>query len=602
MKRTEVAEKYKWRLEDIFATPEGWEKAFEQLKGNADALSKYRGKLADKENIYNCLKESESQSMLLEKLYAYARMRQDEDTRDPESKSLCDRIENLYVAISANNSFIVPSLTKLPYKFLKELAQDPKFSEYDYFFKRLLQQKKYVLSEKEERLLAEGGEIFGSFSDIFTMLDNADLDFGEITDEKGEKVKLTHAKYSYFMQSPDRKVRKRAFKGYYKAYIGHIHTIAQVYASSVKKDWYMSRVRGCKSSLERALKGEDVSPAVYNRLLTAVNRNLKHLHSYMKLRKRALGLPKYHMYDMYVPIIKDAKLELSYEEACELVMEGLRPLGKEYGRILKKAIEERWIDVFESEGKRSGAYSFGVYGVHPFVLLNYEKTAHDVFTIAHELGHSLHSYFSSRNQPYSKADYTIFIAEVASTVNEVLLLKHIVNKTGDEKLKKYLLSYYLDMFRTTLFRQTQFSEFEARVHRMAENGQPLTYKNMCELYLELNKKYYGPHVICDDEIQYEWARIPHFYRNFYVYKYATGLTSAVSIAKGILEGGNEVKERYIKFLSSGGSDSPVELLKITGVDLTVAKPYRDAMSEFEGTLRQLKKLLGEKGENGTKER
>jgi oligoendopeptidase F len=322
----------------------------------------------------------------------------------------------------------------------------------------------------------------------------------------------------------------------------------------------------------------------------------------MKLRKRALGLPKYHMYDMYVPIIKDAKLELSYEEACELVMEGLRPLGKEYGRILKKAIEERWIDVFESEGKRSGAYSFGVYGVHPFVLLNYEKTAHDVFTIAHELGHSLHSYFSSRSQPYSKADYTIFIAEVASTVNEVLLLKHIVNKTGDEKLKKYLLSYYLDMFRTTLFRQTQFSEFEARVHRMAENGQPLTYKNMCELYLELNKKYYGPHVICDDEIQYEWARIPHFYRNFYVYKYATGLTSAVSIAKGILEGGNEAKERYIKFLSSGGSDSPVELLKITGVDLTVAKPYRDAMSEFEGTLRQLKKLLGEKGENGTKER
>jgi len=595
VKRTEIAEKYKWRLEDIFETPKDWEKAFEQLKESAGALSKYRGKLSDKENIYNCLKESEQQSMLLEKLYAYAKMRQDEDTRDPDSKSLCDRIDSLYVQISANNSFIVPSLTKLPYKFLKELAQDSKFWEYDYFFKRLLQQKKYVLSEKEEKLLAEGGEIFGSFSDIFTMLDNADLDFGEITDEKGEKVKLTHAKYSYYMQSPDRTVRKRAFKAYYKAFISHIHTIAQVYASSVKKDWYISKVRGYKSSLERALKGEDVSPAVYSRLLSAVNRNLKHLHSYMKLRKRALGLLKYHMYDMYVPIIKDAKLELPYEEACDLVLEGLKPLGEEYGKILKKAIEERWIDVFENEGKRSGAYSFGVYGVHPFVLLNYEKTTHDVFTIAHELGHSLHSYFSSKAQPYSKADYTIFVAEVASTVNEVLLLKHIVNKTQDWQLKKYLLSYYLDMFRTTLFRQTQFSEFEAKVHQMVENGQPLTYKNMCELYLELNQKYYGPSVISDEEIQYEWARIPHFYRNFYVYKYATGLTSAVSIAKAILEGGEEARERYIEFLSSGGSDSPVELLKITGVDLTAAKPYRDAMSEFEGTLRQLKKLLSEKG-------
>lgn len=593
MKRTEIADKYKWRLEDIFETREGWEKAFEELKASADLLTKYRGKLADKESIYNCLKDSERQSMALEKLYAYAKMRQDEDTRDPESKSLCDRMDSLYVAISSNNAFIVPSLVKLPYRFLKELSQDPKFSEYDYFFNKLIEQKKHILSEKEERLLAEGGEVYGSFSDIFTMMDNADLKFGEIIDEKGEKAALTHARYSYYMQSPDRKVRKRAFKTYYRSYIDHIHTIAQVYSSSVKKDWYLSKVRGYSSSMERALKGEDVNPKVYDRLLTAVNRNLKHLHSYMKLRKRALGLPRYHMYDMYVPIVKDAKLELPYEEACDLVLKGLKPLGKEYNSLLKKAIGERWIDVFETEGKRSGAYSFGVYGVHPFVLLNYEKTTHDVFTIAHELGHSLHSYFSNRSQPYSKADYTIFVAEVASTVNEVLLLKHIVNNTEDKHLKKYLLSYYLDMFRTTLFRQTQFSEFEAEAHRMAEEGRPLTYKNMCDMYLELNKKYYGPSVISDEEIQYEWARIPHFYRNFYVYKYATGLTSAVSIAKMILEGGEESKERYIKFLSSGGSDSPVELLKITGVDLATARPYRDAMSEFESTLKELKKLMNE---------
>ena len=590
MKRQEISEENKWKLEDIFLSIEEWEKSFNALKSKADLCLKYRGNLKTKEQILNCLKDSENISQDAEKLYAYAKMREDEDIRDSKYKILGDRIENLFVSIMAKNSFIVPSLSTLPVKFLKELQGSPEFADYNYFFKKLIEDKKHILSENEEKLLAEGGEIYGSFSDIFSMIDNADLLLPEINDENGKKVQLSHAKYGYYMQSKDRNLRKRVFKEYYKAYINQIHTIAQVYGSSVKKDWYLSKAHKFNSCMERALKDEDVSLAVYEKLLEAVGKGLKPLHSYVAFRKRVLKYKQLHMYDMHVPIAENAQLQLPYEKACGLVLEGLKPLGEEYGELLKKAFADRWIDVYENDGKKSGAYSLGVHGVHPYVLLNYEKTAHEIFTIAHELGHSLHSYYSSKNQPYSKSDYTIFVAEVASTVNEVLLLKHIVKVTEDVNLKKYLLSYYLDMFRTTLFRQTMFSEFENKVHLMAENNEPLTNENMSEIYLELNKKYYGKSVVSDDEIKYEWARIPHFYRNFYVYKYATGITCAISIAKSVLSGGQREVDAYIKFLSSGGSDSPVELLKIAGVDLTTKKPYKDAMTEFEDTLNELKKL------------
>lgn len=590
MERNQINQNDKWKLEDIYASEKEWEKAFEQLKDNANLCQKYKGRLYTTDSIYNCLKDSEKLSKQVERLYAYAKLRQDEDTRNSKYKTLSDRIENLYVTIMSTNSFIIPALSKLPVKFLKELKNNSKFSDYDYFFKKLIDDKKYVLSEKEERLLSKGGELFGSFSDIFTMIDNADLELPEIT-YKNEKIKLSHAKYSLYMQSEDRILRKKVFSNYYKAYINKIHTIAQVYSSSVKKDWYFANIRGYKSSLEKSLKNEDVSVKVYDKLIYNVNKNLKHLHSYMKLRKKALNYSKLHMYDLYVPIVKNADIKLSYQQACETVLEGLKPLGEEYNNLLQKAMKDRWIDVYENEGKKSGAYSMGVHGVHPYVLLNYEKTTHDVFTIAHELGHSLHSYYSEQNQPYAKADYTIFVAEVASTVNEVLLLKHITANTKDKNLKKYLLSYYLDMFRTTLFRQTLFSEFEAEVHKMVEENIPLTYENMSKIYLDLTSRYYGKAVICDEEIKYEWARIPHFYRNFYVYKYATGITCAVSIAKMILEGKDEQRQQYIKFLSSGGSDAPTELLKIAGVDLTKSKPYKDAMTEFENTLTELKKLI-----------
>jgi oligoendopeptidase F len=578
-----------WKLEDIFASDGEWEKAFEELKACAALCLKYKGKLNSAENILNCLNESKKQYIMSERLYAYARLKHDLNTKDAHSKGLRDRIANLLVTVSSNNSFIIPEIGKLSNKLLKSLASDKRFEEYDYFLTRLAKQRKHILSDKEEKLLAEGGEIFGSYSLIFTMIDDADMDAGEIKDENDELVKLTHAKFTYFLQSPSRYVRKRAFKQYYAAYAGRIHTLAQVYASSVKKDWYLSRVRKYKSSMENALKGEDIPVEVYDRLIKSVNRNLKYLHSYLRFRKKVMRVSGLHMYDLYVPLVKDAQLKLSFKEACDLVTEGLKPLGGEYVSLLRKAINERWIDVYESDGKRSGAYSMDVYGVHPYVLLNYEQTTHDVFTIAHELGHAMHSYYSAKTQPYFKSDYTIFVAEVASTVNEVLLLKHIAATTKDKNLKKYLLSYYLDMFRTTLFRQTLFSEFEAETHKMAEQNIPLNHENMSELYSDLIAKYYGKTVVADDEISYEWARIPHFYRSFYVYKYATGLTCAVSIAKMILEDNSKAKD-YIKFLSAGGSDSPVELLKIAGVDLMLKKPYKDAMTEFADTLKELKSL------------
>lgn len=590
MKRTDIEEKYKWKLEDIVESDKKWETLFTELTDGADALTKYSGKLRNAESVLSCLRDSDEQGKKLERLYAYAKMRHDEDTKDAKYKSMCDRIENLYVKISAKNSFLVPELSALPEAELSKLAKDLRLSDYDYFLNKIIEDKKYILSEKEERLLALGGEVFGSFSEIFSMIDNADIKFDDITDKDGKEYDLSHAKYSLYMQNPDSVLRENAFKAYYKPYIDNIHTIAQVYSSNVKKDWYLAKARGYDSCMQKALKGEDVDSSVYDNLIESVGKGLKPLHRYVALRKKILKKDILHMYDMYLPIVDNAKLELDYEDACKLVKKALAPLGEGYEELLDTAFSERWIDVYESSGKRSGAYSFGSYVSHPFVLLNYEKTTHDVFTIAHELGHSLHSYYSNKKQPYAKADYTIFVAEVASTVNEVLLLKHIIASTKDENIKKYFLSYYLDMFRTTLFRQTMFSEFEAIVHKMTEEGQPLGNENMSEIYLKLNKKYYGSAVTHDEEIKYEWSRIPHFYRSFYVYKYATGITCAVSIAKAILSEGDPAVKRYKEFLSLGGSDSPVKLLQIAGVDLTGKQPFDDAMQEFEETLYQLENM------------
>lgn len=589
MKRSEVKEEYKWRMSDIFSSQEEFDKLFAEVSEKID-FGKYEGKLSDKKTLLKCLKEMDETETSLEKMDVYAYMLKDLDTRDSSAAALLSRVENLLVRYSSGVSFITPELTALPDETLKEIIADPDFSDYDYMLSCLLKEKPHVLSKECENLLALGGQVFSGFHDIFSMINNADLPFPEI-EVDGKKVTVSHGMYGVLLQSENRAVREKAFKAYYKAFISLINTISATYIGNVNTDVYLARARKYGSCLEKALSQEDVEPAVYENLLESVEEGLPVLHRYIKDRKDILGVEELHMYDVYTPLVENTDISLSYEEAFKLVKKGLAPLGEEYGKLLQRAHDEGWIDVEETEGKRSGAYSIDVYGMpHPYVLLNYQKTSHDVFTIAHELGHSMHSYHSDKYQPKAKASYKIFVAEVASTVNEVLLLKYLLKNSDDKKLKKYLCSYYMDMIRTTLFRQTMFAEFEYLAHDAAEKGVPLTKDYLNGKYLELNKKYYGNDIVSDDEIAYEWARIPHFYTSFYVYKYATGIISAISIAERIYQEGKPAVDDYFRFLSSGGSDSPVNLLKLAGVDLTKKDAFKRAMDSFRSTLDEFENL------------
>ncbi len=588
-KRSDVKQEYIWALEDIFPTVEEWNKTFNEVSEKI-SFSQYAGKLGSKADFLAFCNAQNEVALDMERLSAYAFMRHDEDSRNSEYTSLLMRVNDLYVKFSAEVAYVTPELTSLPQSVLDGYVADPELSDYDYMLKCVVKEKPHVLSEECEKLLAMGGKVYNGYKEVFGMLDNADMTFDEI-DIDGEKIKLSHGMYGVLLANKDQSVREKAFKTYYKSYISHINTLAQTYIGNVEKDIFLSKARRYDNCLDRALSGEDVPTVVYDNLLEAVNGALPYMHEYVKARKSTLGVDELHMYDLHTPLVEGAELKLDFEQAYSLVKEGLAPLGKEYIALLDKAKAERWIDVEETEGKRSGAYSAGVYGIsHPYVLLNYQQTTHDVFTIAHEMGHAMHTYHSCKAQPQSKADYTIFVAEVASTVNEVLLLKHILKGCTDVKLKKYLLSYYMDMIRTTLFRQTMFAEFEYLAHSKAEKGEALTKDVMNADYLELNKKYYGDGVIHDEEISYEWARIPHFYRAFYVYKYATGIISAISIAERIYSEGEPAVKDYFKFLSSGGSNSPVELLKLAGVDLTDKKVYTAAMDSFKTALEEFKAL------------
>ncbi len=587
--RSEVSENLKWRLTDIFSSDEEFKALLKDVEGRLD-FAKYEGKLSDEATLLKCLKELDKVDYDIEKLAVYAHMKKDLDTRDSEANALNSMVSNLFVKYASGLSFMTPELTALSDEKLNAIIANPDFADYDYQLKGILKTKPHVLSKESETILAMGGQVFGGFSDIFTMIDNADMPYPEI-DIDGKKVKVTHGAYGLLLQSDRREVREKAFKAYYNAYISLINTIAATYIGNVNKDVFMARARKYDSCLAKALSGEDVAPEVYENLLESINEALPLVHRYVKDRKTILGVDELHMYDIYTPLVENADIKLDYEDAFKLVKEGLAPLGEDYGKLLQEAHDNGWIDVEETEGKRSGAYSTSVKALpHPYVLLNYQPTTHDVFTLAHELGHAMHSYKSERAQCQAKASYKIFVAEVASTVNEVLLLKHLLKKTEDKKLKKYLLSYYMDMIRTTAFRQTMFAEFEYIAHNAAEKGVPLTKDWLSEQYLNLNKKYYGKDIVSDDEIAYEWARIPHFYRAFYVYKYATGIISAISIAERIYNEGEKAVEDYFKFLSSGGSDSPVELLKLAGVDLTKKDAFKSAMKSFEDALEEFEKL------------
>ena len=588
MERKTIETKYKWKTEDIFESDEAWEAAFATLETLPD-VAQFRGKLNSAENVAAYFAMTDAYEIRLMRVYLYAFLKNDEDVRVTKYNSYTAKVMTLFTKYGALTSFAVPELTALPEETLSAIAADERLKDYDYTLKRLIARKKYVLSEKEEMILAQTAEPLSVAGDVFDMLDDAELNLPYIV-YQGKRVKLTHGLYSVILSGGERADRAKAFKKYYSAYGKIINTLATTYFGNVKKDIFYKNVRGYESCLSAAIFEEDVTRDVYDNLISAVDEYAPVMHRYMAVRKKTLGLDEMHMYDLHIPLVENAELRLSFEEAFEVVLKGLSPLGEEYNALLRKGRDERWIDVCETEGKRGGAYSIGVYGNHPYVLLNYQPTTNNVFTIAHEMGHALHSYFSNGSQPYAKADYKIFVAEVASTVNEVLLLKYLLHTTEDKKLKKYLLNYFMDMIRTTLFRQTQFACFEQEAHAMAERGEPLNKDNLSALYYSLNKKYYGDALTHDKQIAIEWARIPHFYRSFYVYKYATGITAAIAIAGKILSEGKPAVERYFEFLKGGCSTDPVSLLKGAGADLTDKETFASAMREFEAALAEFESL------------
>ncbi len=590
LQRKDVPANRKWDLTAIFPSLDAWNATYAKLETMLD-FAGYEGKLSDRDTLFECLEKINEVSLDMNKLAVYAFMRRDEDTRDAEASALMARMDNLEIRFAGAVAFVTPELTALPTETLEAFAADPKFADYDYTIRSLIKRKPHVLSKEIEALLAKESKIFSGYQQVFTMLNNADFPAPTIN-VKGEKTKVTHGVYGLLLNSDDRRVRKAAFQAYYKAFIGLIHTITATYVGNVDKDVFRAQIRGYESSLDMALANEDVDKIVYENLLESVGEGLPLLHRYYKDRKKIMGLRELHMYDIYPALVENAEIKVDYEDAYKIVMEGLKPLGDKYQQLLREAHDNGWIDVEETEGKRSGAYSISVHGTpHPYVLLNYQKTTNNVFTIAHELGHAMHSYHSEQTQPQEKSSYRIFVAEVASTVNEILLLKHLLKTTEDKNLKKYLLSFYIDTLKGTLFRQTQFAEFEYISHDMAEKGQPLTTDALNKVYYELNQKYYGPHVVSDPEIAYEWARIPHLYRCFYVYKYATGIISAVSIAERIEKEGAPAVEDYFKFLSAGGSTDPVSILKLAGVDLTKKDAFRAAMASFEAALTEFEALM-----------
>jgi len=587
MKREEVKAEYKWNLDSIMRE-EDWEKSFRTLSEGKDALLKYRGKLKDKSILLSCMKEESDISSRLENLYVYAKMRQDENTALASSQSKVGRARTLAAEISSAASFITPEIiSSYDADALLALSKEEAFADYSYVLTELARNRKRYLSDKEEKIMAKVSQLADGYQNAFTMFDNADVKFAKVRDEEGHRIDLTHGKYGELMMSKNRAVRRQAYRSMFTAYKEMINTIGALYLGNIEKDEFYAYFRGYEGALAMCLDGENVDVRAYKNLIKSVNEGIPALKKYLRIRKKSLGVPKLTMYDMHVPLVEGGDLKLSYEDAYELVIRALSCLGEDYVSLLKEAREGGWIDVFETENKRSGAYSWGTYTSHPYVLLNYKKTTHDIFTIAHELGHAMHSYKSNAAQPYPKAGYEIFVAEIASTVNEMLLLRFLMKEGKADR--RYLLSYLADMFRTTFFRQTMFAEFELAAHERVEKNGTVTPEELCGIYADLNKKYYGKEPT-DELISYEWARIPHFYSSFYVYKYATGIVSAAAISEDIFEGKPGALEGYMRFLSLGGSKPPLDILAEAGVDLRTEEPFRKAMALFSEAIEELDRL------------
>ncbi|PCL90296.1 oligoendopeptidase F [Paenibacillus lautus] len=590
LKRADVPKEHQWKLEDLFADQKAWDASFAELKNLLKRTADYQGKLNNAASIKECFELEDEISYHAERLYVYAHMHHDEDTANPTYQALTAKAKKLNVEAGEALSFITPEILSLSEAELDKLIEDPTLKEFKFTLTEMKREKAHVLSKTEEALLAQVGNLSSAPQTIFGMLNNADMKFPKIKNEDGKDVELTHGNYIQFLESPNREVRERAFKAVYETYGKQKNTIAATLNANVNKNMFYSRVRKYPSVLEMALYGDNIPKEVYTNLIDTIHESLPLLHRYMELRKKLLGVDELRMYDLFAPLVEEYKWDITYEEAKQMTKEGLTPLGDDYLSSLQEGYDNGWIDVYENENKRTGAYSWGAYGTHPYVLLNHKDNLNSMFTLAHEMGHALHSYYSDNALKYRDAQYTIFLAEVASTTNEALLMDYLLKNAKDPKQKMYLLTYYADQFRTTVFRQTMFAEFEKIVHERVESGESLTPQDLSDIYYELNVKYHGKGMQVDKEIGMEWARIPHFYNSFYVYKYATGFSAATSFSKQILEEGQPAVDRYLGFLKSGGSDYSINILKKAGVDMSSPEPIREAMSVFEDVINQMEQL------------
>ncbi|MDR2903308.1 MAG: oligoendopeptidase F [Clostridiales bacterium] len=588
IKRAAQSPAFQWKIEDLMPSDSAWQAAFDALTGDLSAFERFKGQLgASPQTLLACLKTRDGIDERMSRVYVYAFLRFYEDTGNTAYKGMSDKAATLSAKLSAAQSFIQPEILSIPGETLQRfMAEEKGLAVYTHMLDDLIRQKQYVLPPAQEEILAKSAEIARGAHDIFSMFHEADMKFGTVKNEQGEEVPLTLGNFISFMESKDRRVRADAFNALYDRVGSYKNTYAATYAASVTSDNFYAGVRNYPSALAMALEGDNIPADVYKNLIAAVHEFLPQLQRYVALRKKKLGLPELHMYDLYTPIVKEIDTTMPYDKARETVLKSLEPLGADYVATVKSGLDGGWVDVYENEGKRSGAFQWGDYGCHPFICLNYDNKINDMFTLAHEMGHAMHSHYTWGAQPYVYGDYTIFLAEVASTVNEALLMNYLLKTETDKTMREYLLNYFLEQFRGTLFRQVMFAEFEMKTHEMAANGEPLTSDALSALYFDLNKQYYGDGIVVDGKIALEWARIPHFYNAFYVYKYATGYSAAIAFSKKIQEGGDGLAH-YFDFLKSGSSDYSIEILKKAGVDLSSPEPVREALKVFSGLLDEM---------------
>lgn len=593
LKRNEVAEELTWKLEDIYASEEEWKKEIETVKTMAEELCSYKGRMFESaETLFVFLGLFEKAKQKCSLIYGYASKVRDTDMTASKGQELYDRASSLLTDFSEKLAFAKVEINQVEEELIKRFYEEKaELKKFERFLAEMRRKKAHSLDSETEKLLAAMNAVAQVPYNTFSNMINADMKFPEVTDKEGNKVQITNGRFVPLQESSDRGLRKEVFEHFYKTYEGLKNSIASLYFGQVKQLMFQAKARNYASTLEAALDETNVSPKVYENLIQTIHENMDKMHRYVRLRKKMLGVEELHMYDVYVPIVSDYEVSYTIEEAKDLVLKALEPLGEEYGNLLKKGFTERWIDVVENKGKRGGAYASGMYGVHPFVLLNFNGTLDNVFTLAHEMGHALHSYFSNREQNYLDSRYEIFVAEVASTTNEVLLIEYMLKHAKSDAEKKYLLNHYLNSFKSTVYRQTMFAEFEKKTNEIAEKGESLNAENLTNLYYALNKEYFGEDMVADELIGYEWTRIPHFYYNYYVYQYATGYSAAVSIAHRILNKEEGALENYLKFLTTGCTMDPVSLLRIAGVDMAEKKPIEEALKVFESVLAQMEELI-----------